>query len=254
MNSILILLLIFISLLALVNGRMGLKVFIGLAINFILMIIGIYLFSMGLPIIPILVALSLLMILVAVESNALDETVSNKAFKASLLAMLVVLLVSALSQHFLFLTGFGNESLDSLEELTLQIGIDLQIIGIAVMTLSAIGAIVEAAMAFLIDLSELVEEEPDISSANLIEECHIVGQQIFATSIHTLLFSVLGANLPLLIFFTKVNYSFGEFINSKLLLFEIVMMLIGMLGILVAIVFAQYFFLKDFQTSENAAD
>jgi uncharacterized membrane protein len=254
MNSIVILLMIFAGLLLLVNGRMGLKVFVGLALNFALMIGGIYLFSMGLPVIPVLLGLSLLMILVAVESNALDESVSNKAFKSSLLAMLAVLALAMLCQHYLGLTGFGNESLDSLEELTLQIGVNLQTVGIAVMTLSAIGAIVEAAMAFLIDLSELLEEEPDISEGALVDECHIVGQQIFATSIHTLLFSVLGANLPLLIFFTKVHYSFGELVNSKLLLFELVMMLIGMFGILVAIVVAQHYFLKAFRTKDHAAE
>jgi uncharacterized membrane protein len=55
---------------------------------------------------------------------------------------------------------------------------------------------------------------------------------------------VLGANIPLLIWFVRLHYPVAMFVNAKLLMTEIVTMLLGMLGILLSIWIASWFIVR----------
>ena len=60
-----------------------------------------------------------------------------------------------------------------------------------------------------------------------------VGREILATSANTIYLAYLGGQLTIFIWFFKLNYSFGQIINSKLFAQEFVSILLG--GIAVAI-------------------
>lgn len=90
-------------------------------------------------------------------------------------------------------------------------------------------------MAIVADLNEVIERTPNFSKKSLYAHAHIIGGQILGTAINTLFFGVLGANLPLLIWFIRLRYSIAMFFNAKLLMMEVITMLFGMLGILMSI-------------------
>jgi len=74
----------------------------------------------------------------------------------------------------------------------------------------------------------------------LYGQARIIGGQILGTAINTLFFGVLGANLPLIIWFVRLRYPLAMFFNAKLLMAEVVTMLLGMLGILLSIWIASW--------------
>ncbi|MGO2953590.1 MAG: YibE/F family protein, partial [Leuconostoc mesenteroides] len=62
-----------------------------------------------------------------------------------------------------------------------------------------------------------------------------VGLPFTKVAVIVMVISILGANLPLLIWFIRLRYSIAMFFNAKLLMMEVVTMLLGMLGILMSI-------------------
>ena len=114
-------------------------------------------------------------------------------------------------------------------------GLSFNNIAMVVMVISVLGAVAEAAMAISADLNEVIERSPDMTSTSLYAHSRIIGGQILGTAINTLFFGVLGANIPLLIWFVRLRYPIAMFVNAKLLMTEIVTMLLGMLGILLSI-------------------
>jgi len=62
---------------------------------------------------------------------------------------------------------------------------------------------------------------------------------------------MLGSSAGLILWFTRLNYRFSDIINSKLLVADVVTMLLGMIGILVAIIISGHFVQKNFVIQKN---
>jgi uncharacterized membrane protein len=149
-------------------------------------------------------------------------------------------------EHFGQFGGFAAENADELEGLSLNIGLSFSTISFVVMSIATLGAVAEAAMAISADLNEVIEREsPTLSE--LKTQAQIIGGQILGTAINTLFFGVLGASLTLIVWYVRLSYSWAEFFNSKMLLAEVATMLLGMLGILLAIWLATQWILFQYQ-------
>lgn len=235
MNAIGLLIIILLILMVLVGGAQGIKAFVGLVLNFMAIFILMILINWQFNTYIVTALMSVVILALAIYLGAENPFVTNTAFKTSLIVVAILMLLSIIVQHLGQFQGFATENSEELEGLSLQVGLPFTKIAVVVMVISILGAVAEAAMAIVADLNEVIERTPNLSHKSLYAHAHIIGGQILGTAINTLFFGVLGANLPLLIWFIRLRYSLAMFFNAKLLMMEIVTMLLGMLGILLSI-------------------
>ncbi|MEY8458237.1 YibE/F family protein [Lactococcus ileimucosae] len=247
MNSLMVLFLILALLLVLVSGWEGLRNLFGLLINFVLIFLMITLLSWGANTFILLCVVSVLILAVAIYMSSDDNMVTNISFKASLIVVFSLMILAILVQYLGNLQGFAIEDTEELEELSLAIGLNFSNVAIVVMVISMLGAVAEAAMALVASLSEVVEQDAQMTLSQFKEQRFIISQQILGTAVNTLFFGLLGSSLSLILWFVRLHYSFAEIINSKLLLADMAAMLLGMIGILFAIFLSGYFVEKEFE-------
>lgn len=247
MNSLMVLFLILALLLVLVSGWEGLRNLFGLLINFVLIFLMITLLSWGANTFILLCVVSVLILAVAIYMSSDDNMVTNISFKASLIVVFSLMILAILVQYLGNLQGFAIEDTEELEELSLAIGLNFSNVAIVVMVISMLGAVAEAAMALVASLSEVVEQDAQMTLSQFKEQRFIISQQILGTDVNTLFFGLLGSSLSLIFWFVRLHYSFAEIINSKLLLADMAAMLLGMIGILFAIFLSGYFVEKEFE-------
>ena len=163
-----------------------------------------------------------------------------------LLILLIVLMLIVAKKDGLR-NLFATEDVDELENLSLNVGLNFSNVAIVVMVISMLGAVAESAMALAASLSEVVEQDENMSLDQFKNQREIISQQILGTAVNTLFFGVLGATVGLILWFVRLNYRLADIFNSKLLMAEVAAMLLGMLGILFAIWLSGYFVQKSFE-------
>ena len=247
MNALLILLILLIVLMLIVAKKDGLRNLIGLTFNFIAIFVLITLISWGFNAIAVLIVLSVIILAIAIFMSADESEVTLIAFKTSIIVVLSLLILALIIQHFGKFQGFATEDVDELENLSLNVGLNFSNVAIVVMVISMLGAVAESAMALAASLSEVVEQDENMSLDKFKNQREIISQQILGTAVNTLFFGVLGATVGLILWFVRLNYRLADIFNSKLLMAEVAAMLLGMLGILFAIWLSGYFVQKYFE-------
>lgn len=247
MNALLILLILLIVLMLIVAKKDGLRNLIGLTFNFIAIFVLITLISWGFNAIAVLIVLSVIILAIAIFMSADESEVTLIAFKTSIIVVLSLLILALIIQHFGKFQGFATEDVDELENLSLNVGLNFSNVAIVVMVISMLGAVAESAMALAASLSEVVEQDENMSLDQFKNQREIISQQILGTAVNTLFFGVLGATVGLILWFVRLNYRLADIFNSKLLMAEVASMLLGMLGILFAIWLSGYFVQKSFE-------
>lgn len=247
MNALLILLNLLIVLMLIVAKKDGLRNLIGLTFNFIAIFVLITLISWGFNAIAVLIVLSVIILAIAIFMSADESEVTLIAFKTSIIVVLSLLILALIIQHFGQFQGFATEDVDELENLSLNVGLNFSNVAIVVMVISMLGAVAESAMALAASLSEVVEQDENMSLDQFKNQREIISQQILGTAVNTLFFGVLGATVGLILWFVRLNYRLADIFNSKLLMAEVAAMLLGMLGILFAIWLSGYFVQKSFE-------
>ncbi|MGO3317971.1 MAG: YibE/F family protein [Leuconostoc carnosum] len=246
MNTIGLLVIILFILMVFVGGGQGIKAFLGLIINFFVIFILIILINWQFNPYVVTAIMGTIILAVAIYLGADNADVADTAFKTSVIVVAILMLLSVVIQYFGQFQGFANENSEELEGLSLTVGLSFSHIAMIVMVISILGAVSEAAMAIVADLNEVVQRTTDMTSQSLYAHTRIIGGQILGTAINTLFFGVLGANLPLLIWFVRLKYSLAMFVNAKLLMVEVVTMVLGMLGILLSIWLASWFVVRRY--------
>ncbi|GAP02430.1 integral membrane protein [Fructobacillus pseudoficulneus] len=247
MNAIGLLIILLLLSLLVVAGKQGLKTFLGLILNFALIFVLIILVNWGFNPYLVTAVISLLILSVAIYLSAGRARVMAIAWQTSVVVIILVGLLACFTQYFAQVQGYTLENSDELEGLSLNIGLNFSHLVIIVMIISALGAVAEASMAITADLFEVIERSPNITVESLSDHAQTIGGQILGTAINTLFFGMLGANIPLLIWYLRLHYTLAEFINAKLLVMEVATMLLGMIGILLSIWFSTFLVERGYQ-------
>ncbi|GBG96713.1 YibE/F family protein [Lactococcus termiticola] len=246
MNSFIVLLAILVLLMLFVSKKEGLRNLFGLAINFGLIIVMISLIALGFNAILVVIVFSLIILAVAIFLSSEEAETTDIAFKSSLIVMLSLLALVVLLQYLGQFQGFAIEDTEELEELSTAIGVNFSNIAIVVIVISMIGAVAEAAMALTANLFEVIEQDEAMTLSQFRNQRLIISQQILGTAVNTLFFGLLGSSVGLVLWFVRLHYKLSEILNSKLLMADLAAMLVGMLGILLAIWLAGYFVEREF--------
>lgn len=236
MNAIVVLALILFVLMFAIGGKKGIRSFIALFLNFIVVIV--LLFFMNVPSLnPIVVTLFACIVISWINLffiNKINKK-TQTAFVASIISTLVLVGVITFISQFALIQGFGEEETEELGAYSLYVGVDFMKIAISVIIMSTIGAITDAAIAISSPMQEMYSHQPTIDRKALFRFGMSIGRDIIGTSINTLFFAFIGSYLALLIWFKDLHYSFGDIVNSKIFSGEVITICCSGLGVVLVI-------------------
>lgn len=235
MSTIPVLIILLFLAMLLVGGLQGLKAFLSLAINFALIFLTVVLIGLDFPILGVTLLNAVIILAVTIYLGDDDPLTTETAFYGSVIVMVLVVLLIIPTEHWAMVQGFGNENTEDLEGLSLLVGIKFLDVSIATTILSSLGAIAEAAIAISAGLGEILAQNPQISANRLFADGLTVGKQIIGTTFNTLFFGFFGGFLGLFIWFERLNYTWEEFINNKIFVSELLMILISFVGVILTI-------------------
>lgn len=231
-SAALVLMIILAILMVVVGGGTGVRAFMSIIFNFIVLFLNIALISWGFPALAVTIISSLVILATTIFMGSDDDRITQNAFYSSVLVLTVLVILILVIEPHLMIQGFGNENNEDLEGMSLLIGIKFSDIMISTMIISTLGAIAEAAIAVSTGLEELIETTPDIDMTRLFHHGYDIGKEIIGTALNTLFFGFFGSFLGLFTWYVKLNYSFSEFFNNKIFAAEFSMILIGFIGVI----------------------
>lgn len=233
MNSILTLLMFI--LLVWIGGKRGLKLFISLVINFIILMLAFYFIALGFN--PIVISLMGCLIITYIILYFVNG--ENIKTKASLISVIIVLLILAVSIFIVTtltkISGFGYESYEEINMFSYDVDLDFTDVSIALILIGLIGATVDTSVAISSALYEVHQNNKSLSKKELFLSGITIGKDILGTTTNTLLFAFLGEFLTLLIWFKDVNYSLLDIINNKTFCAEFIKILFSGMGCILVI-------------------
>lgn len=175
------------------------------------------------------------------------------AFVGTFSAVGVTCLVAWLSVDWLRLTGFGS---DASVYLNFSTGGTLDIAGLL------LGSIIIGLLGVLDDVSitqasvvqELRGANPTLSSFELYKRAINVGRDHVGSLVNTLALAYLGTALPLIMFYARANADFWQSINQEIIASEILRIIIGSIGLILAVPFTTLVASWYFGNREVSAD
>ena len=238
MNIILIILLFL--LMIYIDIKRGIKLFLSILFNFIILMIIFYLIAIGLnPIICSLIGCFIISYIILYYVNE-----RNIKTESSLKSVIIVLIILSFLIFFVTkisrIAGFGYESYEEINMFSYDVKIDFTNIAISMILISLIGATVDSSIAISSALYEVYDNNKKLSKKDLFLSGINIGKDILCTTNNTLMFAFLGEFMTLLIWFYKGNYSFLEIVNAKTFVSEVIKILFSALGCIIVIPITSY--------------
>ncbi|GAM16691.1 YibE/F family protein [Mesobacillus selenatarsenatis] len=236
MNALVVLAAILFILMGLIGRGKGIRSFLAIFFNFIVIFIAIIFMNdpNANPIIITLVACIFISVINLFYINEVNST-TKTAFISTLISTIVLLLFIFIIADRARIQGFGEEEIQELGMFSLHIGVDFVKIAVSVIIMSTIGAITDAAIAISSPMREIHYHNRDITRQDLFKSGLSIGRDILGTSTNTLFFAFFGSYLALLIWFKDLSYSAGEIINSKIFSAEMITILCAGIGVTLVI-------------------
>ena len=238
MNIILIILLFL--LMIYIDIKRGIKLFLSIIFNFIILMIIFYLIALGLN--PIICSLMGCFIISYIILYYVNER--NIKTESSLKSVIIVLIILSFLIFFVTkisrIAGFGYESYEEINMFSYDVKIDFTNIAISMILISLIGAMVDSSIAISSALYEVYDNNKNLSKKELFLSGMNIGKDILCTTNNTLMFAFLGEFMTLLIWFYKGDYSFLEIVNAKTFVSEMIKILFSALGCIIVIPITAY--------------
>ena len=238
MNIILIILLFL--LMIYIDIKRGIKLFLSILFNFIILMIIFYLIAIGLnTIICSLIGCFIISYIILYYVNE-----RNIKTESSLKSVIIVLIILSFLIFFVTkisrIAGFGYESYEEINMFSYDVKIDFTNIAISMILISLIGATVDSSIAISSALYEVYDNNKNLSKKDLFLSGMNIGRDILCTTNNTLMFAFLGEFMTLLIWFYKGEYSFLEIINAKTFVSEMIKILFSAVGCIIVIPITAY--------------
>ena len=238
MNIILIVLLFL--LMIYIDTKRGIKLFLSIIFNFIILMIIFYLIAIGLnPIICSLIGcfvISYIILYYVNERNIKTESSLKSVIIVLIILSFLIFFVTKISR----IAGFGYESYEEINMFSYDVKIDFTNIAISMILISLIGATVDSSIAISSALYEVYDNNKNLSKKDLFLSGMNIGKDILCTTNNTLMFAFLGEFMTLLIWFYKGDYSFLEIVNAKTFVSEMIKILFSAVGCIIVIPITAY--------------
>lgn len=241
----LVLLIILLILMIYVCGFRGIKLFLSIIVNFLLLIITFYIITIGInPIIVSLLACYLICRIVLYKVNG-DNKKTRISMKSIIIVLFILIISIIIMTRLSRIAGFGYEEFEEINMFSYDIGIDFTNISSCLILIGLIGATIDSAMAISSALYEVKDNNKNLSSKELFISGISIGRDILGTTVSTLFFAFLGEFMTLLIWYKTGNYTFGDIINSKTFASEFIKILFSIIGSILVIPITSYISSKD---------
>lgn len=249
MNIILIILLFL--LMIYIDIKRGIKLFLSILFNFIILMIIFYLIAIGLnPIICSLIGCFIISYIILYYVNE-----RNVKTESSLKSVIIVLIILSFLIFFVTkisrIAGFGYESYEEINMFSYDVKIDFTNIAISMILISLIGATVDSSIAISSALYEVYDNNKNLSKKDLFLSGMNIGKDILCTTNNTLMFAFLGEFMTLLIWFYKGDYSFLEIVNAKTFVSEMIKILFSAVGCIIVIPITAYITTESLKKDRN---
>ena len=234
-DSIIILFIIFLIIVFIVTRWKGLRAVVGMVYSFVII------FKITLPLIvaghnPFLVAILTIVLILPPTfyfSHGFNRQ-SNAALIGTAISLLLTTFCAFLAIKGTHLTGYANE--ESSFILALMGGrINVQGLLIAGIMISALGTLNDVTVSQASIVAELKKENPQQNFGELYRKAMHVGRDHIVSMVDTLILVYAGGSLPLLILIADSSRPLLEIMNYELIAQELVNMLIGSIGVVLAV-------------------
>lgn len=235
MNVNFILFLILVGLMLKIGGEKGRMALAALFFNLLFMFIMLIFFNWGFPPIPLTLITSVgitAMNLFFINGQSPKTTI---AFFSSLLVLGLMTFLIFLSITFMHLQGLPSEELMEMDMYSLNVGVSFVTLSISVMVMSVVGAINDIAISITSAIAEMHASSPDLSAKQLFQSGMRVGKDVLASTMNTLIFALVGGQIALFVWVSDLNYTFAQFLNTKILVNEWVSLLLSGISITLTI-------------------
>ena len=226
--------LVFVAAVILVGGWRGVRALLalGLTIAIILRIL-IPLLVIGVPPIPVAIALATMITILAI---VLTEGLTAPSVAAILGTAGALALTALLAAVVTYVAGFTNALGSDLVFLQLPDGggLDLRGLLLAAFMIGAIGVLDDVTVTQAAAVEQL-SQRAGLSGRRLYASAFAVGRSHIAATVNTLFLAYAGASLPLLVLFAVGGQPTAMVLNGEAVSIEIVRTLVGSLGIVAAV-------------------
>ena len=162
---------------------------------------------------------------------------SLSAALGCLSGILIAGLLTAIMSNILNITGILNEESVYITYIN-DSTIDLRAIVFGSIIVGAIGAIMDVAMSLSSSLYELSINIENPKFSQILKSGFEIGRDIMGTMANTLILAYIGSSLSSVLLLCVYNNSLEYLLNKELIIVEVLQMLAGSIGIMMAIPFA----------------
>ncbi len=233
-RALLNLALLFFIVVLLVGRKWGVFSIFGLAISFLVI------FKLVIPLIitgqdPVLAA-ALGSIIIIPSTFYISHGFNRKTHVAVLVTIFALLLTGWLATYFVnatHLTGFASEEAGFLQ-VQRQGSIDIRGLLLAGIIIGTLGILDDVTLGQASTVKQIAAANPEMNFKELFIKGMQVGQDHISSMVNTLVLVYAGSALPLLLLFFDSQKSFLDLLEFELIAEEIVRMLVGSIGLVLA--------------------
>ncbi|MCX6739078.1 MAG: YibE/F family protein [Candidatus Parcubacteria bacterium] len=226
---------LFILLVIIVGGKQGVRGLVTLLGSFVLIL---YALVPGIlhGYSPILIAIgvsSLIIVLGSYVTHGFNKTTSF-AVAGMIATVIVTGILAYIAIHAGRFTGYGTEEAVYLN-MNARGHIDMLGLLLGGIMIGLLGVLYDVAISQAITVEELHHIAPHIEKATIFKRSIRIGREHIGALVNTLAIAYVGASLPLLLLFSQGNGSFMLTINREIFSAEIIRILIGSIGLVLAV-------------------
>lgn len=144
-------------------------------------------------------------------------------------------LITVIWDKFLNMTGLLEEESIYLYQLYPDKPIDMKAVIFAMITVGALGAVMDVAMSVSSALYELKQKSPGIKPGELMKSGFAIGRDMMGTMANTLVLAYIGSNLTCVVLMVSYNANLQQVINKEKIIAEILQALAGSMGMLLTL-------------------
>lgn len=155
------------------------------------------------------------------------------AFLGAVASVALVTLLAVVVLGAARVTGLGDD--DSQVLSITASALDLRGLLVAGIVIGVLGSLDDVTVTQVSTVAALRSAAPDLTAPELYRRAVAVGRDHVAVSVNTLVLAYAGASLPLLLLFAQGGQSLGRLITSEVVAVEVVRMLVGSIGVVMAV-------------------
>lgn len=144
-------------------------------------------------------------------------------------------LITLITGNFLNMTGLLEEESIYLYQLYPDNPIDLKAIIFSMITIGALGAVMDVSMSISSSLYELRLKSPSIKPKELMHSGFTIGRDMMGTMVNTLVLAYIGGDLTCILLLVSYNANIEQVINKEIIIAELLQALAGSMGMLLTL-------------------